>query len=184
MSDFQTFFLIISIRHLLSDKQKKRFENPTFIGLTQVSRVNMIWGNHLNISNGVTVLVNISHMCQNNGSKLSLTELDTKSHKGFSWYLPLLILYTIKKKMCSSKSWYERQHCNQHNSCLWKSIFPFPDRSLFVEIHQKLPKLFPSWYHNFAHKLQLKLKLELSWFVVDFYIFSAGLMLTKFSTIL
>ena len=42
---------------------KKRFENPTFIGLTQVSRVNRIWGNHLNISNGVTVLVNISQTC-------------------------------------------------------------------------------------------------------------------------
>ena len=59
----QKKFLIISIRHLLSDKQKKRFENRTFIGLTQVSRVNTIWGNHPNISNGVTVLVNISHLC-------------------------------------------------------------------------------------------------------------------------
>ena len=41
---------------------KKRFKIPTFIGLTRVSRVNTNLGNHLHISNGVTVLVNISHM--------------------------------------------------------------------------------------------------------------------------
>ena len=35
---------------------------PTFIGLTQVSRVNTNGGNHLHISNGVLLLVNISHM--------------------------------------------------------------------------------------------------------------------------
>ena len=50
------------IRNLLSYKQKKRFENPTFIGLTRVGRVNTIWGNHLHISNRVPVLVNISQL--------------------------------------------------------------------------------------------------------------------------
>ena len=34
--------LIIIFRNLLSDKQKNRFENPTFIGLTRVSRMNTI----------------------------------------------------------------------------------------------------------------------------------------------
>ena len=59
---FFKFFLIIIFKNLLSDKQKKRFENPTFISLTRVSRMNMIWGNHLHISNGGLLLVNISHM--------------------------------------------------------------------------------------------------------------------------
>ena len=35
---------------------------PTFIGLTQVSRVNTNGGNHLHISNGVLLLVNVSHI--------------------------------------------------------------------------------------------------------------------------
>ena len=56
------FVLIIIFRNLLSDKQKKRFENPTFIGLTRLSRMNTIWGNHLHISNGGLLLANISHM--------------------------------------------------------------------------------------------------------------------------
>ena len=50
---------------------KKTVWKPTFIGLTQVSRVNRIWGNHRNIFNGVTVLVNISHIfskCKERGS--------------------------------------------------------------------------------------------------------------------
>ena len=51
------------LRNLLSDKQKKRFENPTFIGLPRVSRMNMVWENHLHISNGGLLLVNISHIC-------------------------------------------------------------------------------------------------------------------------
>ena len=42
--------------------QKKQFENPTFIFLTHVSRTNTIWGNHMHISNGGLLLVNISHM--------------------------------------------------------------------------------------------------------------------------
>ena len=50
------------LRNLLSDKQKKRFENPTFIGLTRVGRMNRIWGNPLHISNGGLLLGNISHM--------------------------------------------------------------------------------------------------------------------------
>ena len=50
------------MRNLLSDKQKKRFENPTFIDLKQVGRINTIWGNHLHISNGGLLLGNISHM--------------------------------------------------------------------------------------------------------------------------
>ena len=57
------FSFQLSIGNLLSDKQKKMFENPTFFCLTRVSRVNTIWGNHLHISNGVQLLVNISHMC-------------------------------------------------------------------------------------------------------------------------
>ena len=56
---FFNIFLIISIRHLLSDTQKKRFENPTFIGLARLSRMNTIWGNHLHISNGGLLLANI-----------------------------------------------------------------------------------------------------------------------------
>ena len=42
--------MILIFRNLLSDKQKKWFETQTFIGLTQVSRMNTIWGNHLHIS--------------------------------------------------------------------------------------------------------------------------------------
>ena len=53
-------FFILSIRHLYLKSINKRFENLTFIGLTGVSRVNTIWGNHLYIYNGVFVLVNIS----------------------------------------------------------------------------------------------------------------------------
>ena len=50
------------LRNLLSDKQKKWFDNLTFIGLKRVSRMNTIWGTHLHISNGGLLLVNISHM--------------------------------------------------------------------------------------------------------------------------
>ena len=53
---------MIIFRNLLSDKPKKRFENPTFIGLTQLSRMNTILRNHLHISNGVLLMVNISHI--------------------------------------------------------------------------------------------------------------------------
>ena len=53
------FFLILGIRHVLSDKQKKRFENPTFFGLTQGSRFEETT---CIISNGGLLLVNTSHM--------------------------------------------------------------------------------------------------------------------------
>ena len=75
---FFKFFLIIMIRNLLSDEQKKRFENPTFIGLTWLSRMNTIWGNHLPISNGVTLLVHISHMGHTGLNKASNAKVQTK----------------------------------------------------------------------------------------------------------
>ena len=73
--NFFNVFFILSIGNHLSDKQKKRLENPKFIGLTRVSRVNTIWGNHLHISNGVQLLVNISHMAYNVVTHVTLYNL-------------------------------------------------------------------------------------------------------------
>ena len=57
-------FFMRTIRSLWSATCKKKFRIPTFIGLTRVSTVNTNWRNHLHISNGVLLPVNISFVCQ------------------------------------------------------------------------------------------------------------------------
>ena len=51
-----------SVRSPLSARRKKRFRNPTFIGLTRVSRVKQGWGKSPALYNGASLLVLFNHM--------------------------------------------------------------------------------------------------------------------------
>ena len=59
---FFNFFLMRTVRSPWSAIRKKRFRNPTFIGLTRVSRVSTNWGKSPALYNGVPVLVLFNHI--------------------------------------------------------------------------------------------------------------------------
>ena len=122
------FLLMRMTRSPLSATRKKRFGNPTFFGLTRVSRVNTNWGKLPALYNGVHVLVLFNHIY------VAISFL-------LEWYCLSPLWSWLLPKYGQAKRWYlqcslQGYLCRCDYGGYWESLYTEQFPTCLEQIHR------------------------------------------------